>query len=150
MCGIVGLFSHRANSIEEGIIKSMNDRIRRRGPDDEGFYIDNKIQLGMRRLSIIDISSGHQPIFNEDKSVVIVFNGEIFNHNDLREDLLKKGHHFQTKTDTEVIVHLYEEHGIGCLQYLRGMFGFCIEIDLALSQCTMPKLRKVILHSLLN
>lgn len=125
MCGIVGIYSTKLE-IEKELILKMNDAIVRRGPDDEGYYSDDSISLGMRRLSIIDISSGHQPIFNEDGSIVIVFNGEIYNHNELRKDLLTQGHIFKTKSDTEVIVHLYEQHGIDFLHHLRGMFGICI------------------------
>ena len=125
MCGIVGVLKNKTAK-DETLIKTMNDSIIRRGPDDEGYYIDEDIMLGMRRLSIIDISAGHQPIFNEDRSVVIVFNGEIYNHNELRSTLIEQGHIFQTHSDTEVIVHLYEQHGIDFLSYLRGMFGICI------------------------
>lgn len=125
MCGIVGIFSN-GKTIDAHLIKAMNDAIYRRGPDDEGYFISDDIQLAMRRLSIIDISAGHQPIFNEDGSVVIVFNGEIYNHNELRETLKQQGHIFKTHSDTEVIVHLYEQHGIKFLDYLRGMFGICI------------------------
>lgn len=125
MCGIVGIFKNKTAK-DESLIKMMNDAIIRRGPDDEGYYIDDDIMLGMRRLSIIDLSAGHQPIFNEDKSVVIVFNGEIYNHKELRATLIEQGHIFQTHSDTEVIVHLYEQHGIDFLSYLRGMFGICI------------------------
>lgn len=125
MCGIVGIFKNKTAK-DESLIKAMNDSIIRRGPDDEGYYIDDDIMLGMRRLSIIDISAGHQPIFNEDKSVVIVFNGEIYNYKELRATLIEQGHTFQTHSDTEVIVHLYEQHGINFLSFLRGMFGICI------------------------
>lgn len=125
MCGIVGIYSTNL-AIESGLIQTMNNAIYRRGPDDEGYYLDDHINLGMRRLSIIDISSGHQPIFNEDGSIVIVFNGEIYNHNELRKTLITQGHVFKTNSDTEVIVHLYEQHGIKFLELLRGMFGICI------------------------
>jgi asparagine synthase (glutamine-hydrolysing) len=125
MCGIVGIFSPTLEQ-DQSIIRTMNDAIYRRGPDDEGYYFDKKIMLGMRRLSIIDIAAGHQPIFNEDGSVVIVFNGEIYNHHELRETLIQQGHIFRTHSDTEVIVHLYEQHGIKFLNYLRGMYGICI------------------------
>jgi len=97
-----------------------------RGPDDHGFYTSGRVGLGFRRLSIIDLTTGHQPISNEDGSVWIVFNGEIYNYQNLRQELISKGHVFKTKTDTEVIVHLYEEHGSECVQKLRGMFGFAI------------------------
>jgi len=125
MCGIVGIFSPQ-RAIDTHMIRKMNDAIVRRGPDDEGYYENDSIALGMRRLSIIDLSNGHQPIFNEDNTVVIVFNGEIYNHAELRDLLINKGHTFKTKSDTEVIVHLYEEYGIHFLDYLRGMFGICI------------------------
>lgn len=125
MCGIVGIYSP-SREADQTVINRMNDAITRRGPDDEGYYSDSDIMLGMRRLSIIDISTGHQPIFNEDKSVVIVFNGEIYNHKELRIELTKLGHQFSTTSDTEVIVHLYEQYGIACLNMLRGMFGICI------------------------
>ena len=104
----------------------MADAIRHRGPDDEGFYTSGQIGLGFRRLSIIDLKGGHQPLSNEDGTVWIVFNGEIYNYQVLREELESRGHVFKTKTDTEVIVHLYEEYGSGCLAKLRGMFGFAI------------------------
>lgn len=126
MCGIVGIVSIKDTPISPETVKAMNDKIYRRGPDDEGFYLSDRVCLGMRRLSIIDIAAGHQPIFNEDNSVVIVFNGEIYNHNELRAELKQKGHSFRTNSDTEVIVHLYEEYGIRFLDRLRGMFGLCI------------------------
>lgn len=104
----------------------MADTIAHRGPDDEGFYVSGQIGLGFRRLSIIDLGGGHQPLSNEDGSVWIVFNGEIYNYLDLRKFLLSKGHVFRTKSDTEVIVHLYEELGEACVKELRGMFAFAI------------------------
>jgi len=104
----------------------MADTIQHRGPDDEGFYISGQIGLGFRRLSIIDLSGGHQPLSNEDGTVWIVFNGEIYNYQSLRDDLIGKGHIFKTRSDTEVIVHLYEEYGTDSVQKLRGMFGFAI------------------------
>ncbi len=104
----------------------MADTIEHRGPDDEGYYVSGQIGLGFRRLSIIDLNTGHQPISNEDGSVWIVFNGEIYNYQELREILFAKGHRFTTHTDTEVIVHLYEEVGEACVEQLRGMFGFAI------------------------
>ena len=128
MCGIAG-FSIHSKSIQENrekIIKAMCDAIRHRGPDDEGYYITEEIALGQRRLSIIDLSGGHQPIFNEDKSISIIFNGEIYNYQKLADKLQKKGHQFRTNSDTEVIVHLYEEYGEECLPYLNGMFAFVI------------------------
>jgi asparagine synthase (glutamine-hydrolysing) len=97
-----------------------------RGPDDDGFFTQGRIGLGMRRLSIVDLSTGHQPISNEDGSIWIVFNGEIYNHRSLRDQLITRGHHFRTQSDTESIVHLYEEYGKNCVEHLRGMFAFAI------------------------
>src|SRR5579863_5777203 len=110
MCGIAGqyLLGRRA---ELSQVRAMCDQIRHRGPDDEGFHIDGACAIGMRRLSIIDVSTGHQPISNEDGSVWIVFNGEIYEYPELREWLIERGHRFRTQTDTECIVHLYEELG---------------------------------------
>jgi asparagine synthase (glutamine-hydrolysing) len=107
----------------------MLDTIRHRGPDDEGVYLAGQVGLGHRRLSIIDLNTGHQPLSNEDRTVWIVFNGEIYNYQELRPFLLSKGHTFKTQTDTEVIIHLYEEFGPGCLEKLRGMFAFAIWDD---------------------
>ena len=104
----------------------MADAIAHRGPDDEGYYLSGQIGLGFRRLSIIDLSGGHQPLSNEDGTIWIVFNGEIYNYQELREYLISKGHIFRTKSDTETIVHLYEEFGEKCVEKLRGMFGFAI------------------------
>jgi asparagine synthase (glutamine-hydrolysing) len=104
----------------------MADTIHHRGPDDEGYYASGPVGFGFRRLSIIDLSTGHQPLSNEDGTVWIVFNGEIYNYQELRKSLISKGHVFRTNTDTEVIVHLYEEFGVGCLEKLRGMFAFAI------------------------
>ena len=97
-----------------------------RGPDDEGAYSDQHIAMGMRRLSIIDLDHGHQPIANEDDSIVIVCNGEIYNFRELRTRLIEKGHKFRTASDTEVVLHLYEEHGSDCVNWLQGMFCFAI------------------------
>ncbi len=125
MCGIVG-FTNTADNADK-IIEDMMDRIRHRGPDASGKYVDGDIALGHRRLSIIDVSaSGDQPIYNEDSSLVIVFNGEIYNYKDIREDLVRAGHSFRTNTDTEVLIHGYEEYGTKLLNKLRGMFSFVI------------------------
>ncbi len=127
MCGICGkLAFDNEKTISPTLVKEMADSIRHRGPDDEGYYVSGPVGLGFRRLSIIDLQSGHQPLSNEDESIWIVFNGEIYNYQDLRTHLLGKGHVFKTRTDTEVIVHLYEELGPACLEKLRGMFSFAI------------------------
>ncbi|HTV54645.1 MAG TPA: asparagine synthase (glutamine-hydrolyzing), partial [Terriglobia bacterium] len=130
MCGICGKlnFDPGAN-IDPGLIPAMLDSIRHRGPDDEGIYSAPQVALGHRRLSIIDLKSGHQPLSNEDGTIWIVFNGEIYNFQELRTFLLSKGHIFKTRTDTETIVHLYEEFGPACLEKLRGMFAFAIWDD---------------------
>ena len=124
MCGYVG-FTNTINNANI-VLKKMMERIRHRGPDGEGQYIDEGIALGHRRLSIIDIDAGAQPMYNEDGSLVIVFNGEIYNYKQIREGLVKAGHRFATQSDTEVLVHGYEEYGSGILGKLRGMFSFVI------------------------
>lgn len=124
MCGFVG-FTNKINDANI-VIGKMMDRIKHRGPDSDGKYVDENIAMGFRRLSIIDLSAGDQPIFNEDGSVVITFNGEIYNFQSLRDELIKCGHTFKTKSDTEVLVHSYEEWGPDMLGRLRGMFAFII------------------------
>jgi asparagine synthase (glutamine-hydrolysing) len=127
MCGICGVFySDRARRVSRDVLVTMNQQIVHRGPDDDGFFSEENIGLAMRRLSIIDIHTGHQPISNEDGGLWIVFNGEIYNHQDLRRDLESRGHRYTTKSDTETIVHLYEEYGSECVKKLRGMFAFAI------------------------
>ena len=126
MCGVAGILHLYGGNVDSGLIKRMCDIIAHRGPDDCGYFVDNNVSLGMRRLSIIDLNTGHQPIYNKDKSVVVILNGEIYNFQELRKNLQKKGHRFYTKTDTEVIVHLYEEHGDDCVTHLRGMFAFAL------------------------
>jgi len=127
MCGIAGIVSSdRSQRIEEAAVHRMCQAIVHRGPDDEGIFVKQNTGLGMRRLSIIDVAGGHQPVFNEDRSVWIVFNGEIYNFPELRRGLEASGHRFSTNTDTEVIVHLYEEMGCECVQKLRGMFAFAL------------------------
>lgn len=135
MCGICGKLNFdREDKVSPKLVKAMADTIYHRGPDDEGYYVSGPLGLGFRRLSIIDLSTGHQPISNEDGTVWIVFNGEIYNYQELRQYLQTKGHVFKTQTDTEVIVHLYEEFGEACVEKLRGMFAF------ALWDCTQNSL----------
>ena len=126
MCGIAGIVRWDNRPVLEHEIRAMCGAMVHRGPDDEGIYLGDGVAIGMRRLSIIDLSNGHQPVSNEDGSVWIVFNGEIYNYQELRRDLITRGHSFRTNSDTETIVHLYEEYGAGCVDYLRGMFGFAI------------------------
>lgn len=128
MCGISGHCSFNGSRIARDVVRAVNDELKHRGPDDEGYYFDahGRCTLGHRRLSIIDLATGHQPIFNEDETVAIVFNGEVYNFMDLRKDLEGRGHRFKSNTDTEVILHLYEEYGINCIKMLRGMFAFAL------------------------
>ena len=127
MCGIAGIYNFDSfKSVHERLLKRMTDALVHRGPDDEGFYCSGPIGLGHRRLSIIDLAGGHQPLANEDETVWIVFNGEIYNFGELHDELVKKGHVFKTRSDTEVIVHLYEEEGENCFKRLRGMFAIAI------------------------
>ncbi|MFA5393530.1 MAG: asparagine synthase (glutamine-hydrolyzing) [Candidatus Ratteibacteria bacterium] len=124
MCGIVGRIEKSGRETNPQILRRMADVLRHRGPDDEGHYQKNGIGLEHRRLSIIDLATGNQPLKNEAGDIILVANGEIYNFEELREKLKKNGHFFRTKSDNEVIVHLYEEEGIGCLKELRGMFAF--------------------------
>ncbi len=127
MCGIIGFVNlDQQQPANERIARAMAAAIIHRGPDDEGFYFNGHVAMGMRRLSIIDLAGGHQPISNEDGSVWVVFNGEIYNYQELRERLLARGHHLKTNSDTETIVHLYEEYGDELVQHLNGMFGFAL------------------------
>ena len=127
MCGIAGIFEFGEKAhVDSGVLRRMCDVIAHRGPDDDGFFTQGRIGLGMRRLSIVDLSTGHQPISDEDGSITVVFNGEIYNHRSLRENLITRGHRYRTQSDTETIVHLYEEYGNDCVQHLRGMFAFAI------------------------
>jgi asparagine synthase (glutamine-hydrolysing) len=128
MCGINGIaYSTKSNKqVDEQILRKMRDIQHHRGPDDAGEFIESQIGLGHRRLSIVDVSHGGQPMFNEDKSLVIVYNGEVYNHADYREELEAKGHVYQTHCDTETILHLFEEYGERCVEKLRGMFAFAI------------------------
>jgi len=127
MCGICGKVEFEQNAtVSRALIGEMLQTIRHRGPDDEGIYLAPQVGLGFVRLSIIDLAGGHQPLSNEDGTVWIVFNGEIYNYRELRTFLLEKGHAFKTQSDTEVIVHLYEEFGAACVEKLRGMFAFAV------------------------
>lgn len=125
MCGICGYAGDTAELGEVDLLR-MNDRIRRRGPDDSGHMVERGFGLAMRRLSILDLEGSHQPIDNEDHSLTVVYNGEIYNFQSLREDLIARGHRFRTRGDTEVLVHLYEEYGVDMVGHLRGMFAFAI------------------------
>jgi asparagine synthase (glutamine-hydrolysing) len=129
MCGIAGIFSLNGNPVTMGELGSMCRVLSHRGPDEEGFYLGRDVGLGMRRLTVIDLRTGRQPIENEDGSVRVVFNGEIYNFGELRRELEGRGHRFRSATDTETIVHLYEEHGERCVERLRGMFAFALWDD---------------------
>ncbi|MEK9184561.1 MAG: asparagine synthetase B, partial [Patescibacteria group bacterium] len=124
MCGFVGYTG--ATKDNKSVLSSMLKVISHRGPDSEDIYVDNEISLGFRRLSIIDLKNGSQPMFNEDKTKVLVFNGEIYNYKTLRQELIKKGHIFSTESDSEVLIHGYEEYGADLLNKIRGMFAFVI------------------------
>jgi len=126
MCGIAGVVNSERGGVEAATIHQMCQSIVHRGPDDEGIFVKDGAGLGVRRLSVIDLAGGHQPVFNEDRTVCIVYNGEIYNFPELRLELEGRGHRFYTHSDTEVIVHLYEEMGRDCVQKLRGMFAFAI------------------------
>lgn len=128
MCGINGIAfsSQSGRQADATVLKRMRDVITHRGPDDEGIFVDGRIGLGHRRLSIVDVASGHQPMTNEDGSLHITYNGEIYNHTDYREPLIARGHIFKTHCDTEAILHLYAEYGDDCVDRLRGMFAFAI------------------------
>ncbi|MGH7679802.1 MAG: asparagine synthetase B family protein, partial [Gemmatimonadaceae bacterium] len=127
MCGIVGI-AHRDRNrpVSRDALQAMCDAIQHRGPDDEGFHVAGNVAIGMRRLSIIDLPGGHQPISNETGQLTILFNGEIYNYRELRRRLVDHGHVFKTNSDTETILHLYEEDGPRCVEKLRGMFAIAI------------------------
>ncbi len=126
MCGIAGIVRSDGARVDRELLERMNEAIRHRGPDDDGFYFSDGVGLAMRRLSIIDLKSGQQPIHNHDRTAWIVFNGEIYNYRELRAQLEKLGHRFYTDSDTEAIVHAYDQYGTDCPKYLRGMFAFAI------------------------
>lgn len=147
MCGIAGFYGFE----DKSLLKKMADSLIHRGPDDDGYYENKNVMLANRRLSIIDLSTGKQPIYNEDKSIAIVYNGEIYNFKELRKGLEKKGHRFYTNTDTETIVHCYEEYGIDCLKLFNGMFVFALydgnkkQLLLARDRCGIKPLYYTIL-----
>jgi len=127
MCGITGIVNLDNNRINKKILLAMNQALKHRGPDDEGFWIENNIGLAQRRLSILDLSPlGHQPMFYDRKNLVIVFNGEIYNYIEIRDELLKLGYKFRSQTDTEVILAAYQEWGIECLKKFNGMWAFVL------------------------
>src|SRR6186997_1846005 len=127
MCGICGVLKFDADdSVSPALLEAMTDRISHRGPDDFGYFLEGAVGLGHRRLSIIDLGGGKQPIFNEDESILIVFNGEIYNYADLTTELIRLGHQFKSRSDSEAIVHAYEQYGDACVEHLRGMFAFAI------------------------
>jgi asparagine synthase (glutamine-hydrolysing) len=127
MCGIAGIFEFgRDKRANAAALREMCHVMAHRGPDDDGFYTDGALGIGMRRLSIVDVKGGHQPLSNEDGTLWIVFNGEIYNHQILREQLIARGHRYSTHSDTETVIHLFEEYGEDCVQHLRGMFAFAI------------------------
>ena len=126
MCGICGIYHFGGGSVDARALRAMNDLVVHRGPDGEGFHVDGAVGLGMRRLAIIDLATGDQPHYNEDRSVAVVCNGEIYNYRELRATLAARGHTLRTRSDVEVIAHLYEDHGAGFLEHLRGMFAVAI------------------------
>ncbi len=126
MCGIAGIFDLHGGPVEQADLVRMSDAMIHRGPDEAGFHLTGSLGLAMRRLSVIDVEGGSQPVRNEDGTVWVVFNGEIYNFRELRRELETAGHVFETHTDTEVIAHLYEEHGVSCVEHLRGMFAFAL------------------------
>ena len=127
MCGICGIYAKER--MDEEVVIRMNNNLIHRGPDGEGYYYSNNVGFGHRRLRIIDLDTGDQPIYNEDQSICIVFNGEIYNYEELRQQLIARGHRFKSRSDTEVIVHLYEEEGMDCVRQLRGMFALALWDD---------------------
>ena len=126
MCGIAGIINLKGRGVNTNELKVMTDCMVHRGPDDSGYFSDGFVGLGHRRLSVIDLESGHQPMSNEDGSVFVVFNGEIYNFQDLKNILAGKGHTFKTNCDAEVIVHGYEEWDKGCIEAFNGMFSFVV------------------------
>ncbi|HEX8887754.1 MAG TPA: asparagine synthase (glutamine-hydrolyzing) [Pyrinomonadaceae bacterium] len=152
MCGIVGIVKRNAQAVDAQLLARMCEAIRHRGPDEDGFYLNEGVGLAMRRLSIIDLKGGQQPIHNADRKAWIVFNGEIYNYKELREKLEKLGHTFYTNSDTEAIIHAYDQYGADCPKHLRGMFAFAIwderTEELFLARDRVGK--KPLLYSLVN
>src|SRR4029079_7391174 len=152
MCGIVGVVRNDKSDVDREVVARMCAAIRHRGPDDDGFYFNGAVGLGMRRLAIIDLAGGQQPIHNQDRTAWIVFNGEIYNYRELRAQLEELGHSFYTNSDTEAIVHAYDQYGKDCPKHLRGMFAFAIwderTEELFLARDRVGK--KPLLYSLVN
>ena len=152
MCGITGFVRNDGKPVDEALLARMNEAIRHRGPDEDGFYVNGSVGMAMRRLAIIDLKGGQQPIHNHDRTAWIVFNGEIYNYLELRERLEKLGHTFYTNSDTEAIVHAYDQYGADCPKYLRGMFAFAIwnerDQELFLARDRVGK--KPLLYALVN
>ncbi len=152
MCGITGFVRNDGKPVDEALLARMNEAIHHRGPDEDGFYVNGSVGMAMRRLAIIDLKGGQQPIHNQDRTAWIVFNGEIYNYLELRERLEKLGHSFYTNSDTEAIVHAYDQWGADCPKYLRGMFAFAIwnerDQELFLARDRVGK--KPLLYSLVN
>src|SRR5262247_1664386 len=127
MCGIAGIVSLNSREpVDQARVKRMRDVLRHRGPDGEGLWAEGPVGLGHRRLSIVDVAGGHQPMANEDETVWITYNGEIYNHAELRTGLEARGHRYRTRSDTETILHLYEELADACVERLQGMFAFAL------------------------
>lgn len=127
MCGITGILHFdKERKVDDRLLKNMTDIIRHRGPDGEGFYVNGNIGLGHRRLSIIDLVTGDQPMFSDDRKIALVFNGEIYNYIELRADLQKLGHEFRTTSDTEVVIRSYEQWGFDCQLKFNGMWAFAL------------------------
>src|SRR5688572_1165252 len=125
MCGICGVFSRQPQA-DQSVVDKMSGALTHRGPDGEGKFNAPHLAMSMRRLSIIDLNSGWQPLYNEDHSIAVIANGEIYNYVELRDELKKSGHHLATKSDVETIAHLYEDYGPDCVSHLRGMFAFAL------------------------
>jgi asparagine synthase (glutamine-hydrolysing) len=140
MCGINGIiYSNKSGcEVDSGVLTRMRDTLHHRGPDEAGIFVEKNVGLGHRRLSIVDLKSGQQPMFNQGDSCVIVYNGEVYNHNDYRCALIEKGYEYKTHCDTETILHLYEEYGKDCVEKLRGMFAFAIWNKKKLPNCSLP------------